>query len=235
MSASGEGGAGRRDVPRAHPRGGSRGGAWADSRWALWVHLLAWVLAATPLVLGERLAASLGDASRLALVWIPWVALIGLPLGAEERRAWPLALGLALPQLALAAWLDLELGLGAARLEATFLGGLICASFLGEARFRAARAGVALHGPLWFLLLPVLPALAAALAWGAGGRLPQEGLAPWLAALSPLGATWNDVQPIEGDLAREAWNSALFCPSSLACVVLWLVTHVLARRSEAVA
>jgi hypothetical protein len=223
VSASGEGGAGRRDAPHPNPL----------SHRVLGTYLLAWVLAAAPLVASGELVRSLGDGSRLALVWVPWIALIGLPLGPESRRAWPLALGLALPQLALALWLDLQLGLGPARLEATFLGGLLCVGFLGEARHRAARAGLTLYGPLWFLLVPVLPAVVVALAWGAGGRLPTEGGLAWLAGLSPLTSTWRDVQPLEGELAREAWDAALFCPSSLACVVLWLVVTSLARREEA--
>jgi hypothetical protein len=184
----------------------------------------------SPLLATAQLSEALGDASRLALAWIPWIALVGLPLRDDPARSWPLALGLALPALALAGWVDLAQGLGSARLEATFLGGLFCVVLLGEARARAAAAGVGAYGPLWLLLVPLLPALAAALAWGTGGRLPPEGPVALLGRISPLAATWHDVQPAEGQLLREAWDSALFCPSTLACLALWLVVVGLARR-----
>ena len=61
--------------------------------------LLAWTLAALPLLAGGRAAESLGDVSRLALVWTPWLALIGWPGRGGVGRRWPLCLGLALPQL----------------------------------------------------------------------------------------------------------------------------------------
>lgn len=190
--------------------------------------LLAWTLAALPLLAGGRAAESLGEASRLALVWIPWLALIGWPGRREGGRRWPLCLGLALPQLALAARLDRELGFEVSQLLATFLAGLLAAAALGEARDCARGRAAGWYGGLWFLLVPVAPALAAAWGWAGDGVLAGEGVASWLARLSPLGSTWGDLR----SGAEEGWVDALLRPSVLACVGLWILVVVFERAGE---
>jgi len=196
----------------------------------LGLFILAWGLSILPILLPERAALSLGDSSRLALVWIPWVALIGWPAPAEgarnTRRSWPLALGLALPVTALAAWIDARSGLGRGALEATYLGAALSAILLGEARYQAARGGLAIYAPLWFVTVAGLPALAASISWGVRGELGTSGLAPWLASVAPLGALWENVHP-----DHSPWHAALFCPSTLLCVVI-CATMTAARQAR---
>lgn len=217
------------------------------------LYLLAWGLSSIPILAGfwfpaGDLEAALGDGSRAALAWLPWLALIGLPgrntvgLPCEDTvglpnansksRDWPLALGMALPLLAVATWIDWRAGLGSGRVAATVVAGLVTLVTLGEARQQATRAGLAMYGLLWFALVAVIPALAVAIAWGAGGRLADSGLASELAGFSPISAMWRDVRPLEGVLYREGWNSALFCPSTLACVSLLMIVAVLGRRGR---
>jgi len=143
-------------------------------------------------------------------------------------RRWPLCLGLALPQLALAARLDRELGFEVSQLLATFLAGLVAAAALGEARDRARGRAAGLYGVLWFLLVPVAPALAAAWGWAGDGVLEGEGVAGWLARLSPLGSTWEGLR----SGVEEGWVEALRRPSVLACVGVWILVVVFDRPTE---
>jgi hypothetical protein len=195
------------------------------------IFILAWALSALPLFFSSAFDKYLGDASRLALAWTPWVALIGLPAVKVGHRDWPLALGLALPVLGLATGMDLRAELGLGRLEATFGAGLLTVCLLGEARHQAALRGVRAYGPLWFSLIAIMPALSVALAFGSAGRVPVGGVAGKLASISPLSAIWRDVRPIEGGFLREALSSALFCPSTIACLLLFLLVSALGRRS----
>lgn len=201
-----------------------------------WRRGLAWILAAcfsiAPLVARGEFEAALGDASRSAMFWIPWFLVIGVPRGPQERRVWPLAMGLVLPLFALAFEFDWRADLDPRRMQAIGTAGVLVFLCLGEASFQAGRARWSLYGPIWFLLVFLLPALTTALAWSSGGRLRAEGLASNLASFSPISAMWRDVQPPEGALWREAVESALFCPSTLSCVVLVVLASVMARRGS---
>lgn len=191
---------------------------------------LALALSILPLALGETWRGELGDGSRLAMAWLPWVALIGWPTRTELGRDWPLALGLALPVMALAARYDVQSGLGPGRLEATFLAGLFVCFALGEARVQAARGQLSAYAPTWFVLVAASPCLAQALRWGSGDSPGGTGLSDILERLSPIISIWRDVQPLEGDLARRGMESALFCPAILACLLLLVLCGVAARR-----
>lgn len=195
----------------------------------------AWGLSAAPLWLPDSAAASLGDASRCALAWIPWIALVGLPAGGRAARDWPLALGLALPVVALAAGVDRAAGQPIASLLATTLGGAWAVAWLGEARCAAARGGARFFAPLWLLLIGGLPALAAALAWGegGGGGGAGSGLAETCARLSPLATGWRSVRPGTGFAESGLGWSVLLAPSSLACLLLWMATAIAAGRERA--
>ncbi|MFT7486784.1 MAG: hypothetical protein ACI9F9_002640 [Candidatus Paceibacteria bacterium] len=179
--------------------------------------ILALALSSLPLVFGSALEESLVDASRLAMAWTPWIVVAGWPAAPGSRRDWPLMLGLALPITCLAAWFDLEAGLGVTRLQASFAGGALVSVALAEARARAAAGGVTSYAYLWFVLIAVVPALAVSLAWGGGAG--GSGGNGW-PSISPLLAIWRDVQPAEGDMARRGVESALFCPSTLVCLGL---------------
>ena len=189
-------------------------------------------LSILPLALGEAWARELGDASRLAMAATPWVVIAGWPGARGSVRDWPFALGLVLPVWALCAWFDLRLGLGLGRLQATFAAAVVMVACLGEARAQAVRGALAIYGPLWLLVVGILPALAVAAAWGQGQRLTDEGLPGALAAFAPVASIWRDVQPMEGDLARQGIESALFCPSTLVCVALVMICTLLNRRSS---
>lgn len=158
---------------------------------------IAWGLGVVVLWPPADLARSLEGASRVACVWTPWVALVGLPGGRARSRTWPLALGLALPLVALAGWIDHEGGLSRSRLEADFACGAVLLALLGEAQHLAARGGVRAYGWIWLGVLAVVPTLAVALAWGDGGRLEPEGLPGRLFRFSPLGTMWSAVRPGE--------------------------------------
>ena len=192
---------------------------------------LALGLSLAPLVFAAQFEQQLGQASRLAMVWLPWIVLAGWPAAhGSAARDWPLLLAWALPVTALAAWYDRHLGLGLGRLEATFAAGLLVSVTLGEARARAARGCVQSYGALWLVLVGILPALAVALAWGAGTTIEEGASSSWLASFSPLTALWRDVQPVEGDLARQGVESAVFCGSTLACLALLIWTAAVERR-----
>ncbi|MDP6410482.1 MAG: hypothetical protein QGI46_13985 [Planctomycetota bacterium] len=156
--------------------------------------VLAWALSAAPCAAWGAARESLGDASRLALATVVWLALVGLPAGRRERRAgtataraWPRALGLALPPAACAAWLDLRAGHAPEDLWTTAVAGLLLFVVLGEARRMAARAGGdGLYALAWLAIVPGTLGLRAALDWAALG--PGEPFAPvvWLAERGPL-------------------------------------------------
>lgn len=194
--------------------GGLRPFAWA----------LAWGLGVFALWPPDDVARSLAGASRVALVWTPWVALVGLPGGRGDRRSWPLALGLALPLVALAAWIDAQSGLGRPRLEADLACGLGLVVLLGEAHHQAGRGGVRAYGWIWLALVAVLPALAVALAWGAGGLLEVEGLGGRLWHFSPVGTIWNEVRPADPALGLIAGlrQPGLSAAAALLAMTVWL-------------
>ena len=191
------------------------------------VAILAWGLSAATLILPETLERSLGEGSRLALALLPWIALIGLPLwhspeqgvGDRVRRGWPVALAAALPVLALAGWLDLRAGMGAARLAGVAAFGLPVLVLLGEARHVARPRGRGLYGGLWFVLVPGAAALAAARGWAVSGRLAEGGLEGWLARVSPLSTAWADFEGVPGSPALALLRPALGAAALLLAVV----------------
>ena len=197
------------------------------------IFLFAWVLSVLPLTVDGGLQAALGDGSRLALSWLPWIAFVGMPGAATEGRDWLLALGLCVPVTAVALWVDQDAGLLAGRLHATNLAGVVALCTIGESRYLAARSDVPSYAPCWFVLVLGLPGLATALAWGAGGRLMEGTWAELLASLSPLSAMWRDVRQVDSSASAEFLGAALFCPSTMSCVVLVVVMAVLSRRGRA--
>jgi hypothetical protein len=138
-------------------------------------------------VLAPALEPALRGVSRLARAALPWLALSGLPAagpGREARRRWPTDLALALPALALGAWLDRRAGLGVGSAAALVGIALALVALLGEAGHRAG-ARPALHAVAWAVLVPAGPLLVASL-----GRDP----APWLTRASPLGWLWSQAR-----------------------------------------
>lgn len=164
--------------------------AGAQPRSRAWPLGLAFGLSLLPLLPLPLVGPGLAELSRCSLVWLPWLAVAGLPgEGSEAPRHWGLGLGLALPMAALAAWLD---GPGMAVREplpwGTLLIGALLFALLAESAHRAARARLGWYAPTWLGLLFGAPSFAAALEWGTRGQLHEGGTTWSLASASPLGA-----------------------------------------------
>lgn len=213
-----------------NPTSGAPATGRAIGAWRLGSFGLALVWSAGIVYLGQEWHGQFGDGSRLAIACTPWVVIAGWPSSHRVPRDWHLALGLALPVLALAAWFDLRLGLGPGRLQAGLAAALVMSACLGEARTQASRGLGAVYGFFWFLCMGFLPAAAVAVQWGRGELVSDEGLSSALRAFSPVASIWRDVQPIEGDLARSGLNSAFFCPATLVCMALAVVFAAASRR-----
>ena len=158
----------------------------------------AWVCSCTPLVLpaiSSDLALALGDASRLALAALPWIAWLGLPLRrrepAESRGAGPWAtVALSAPPIAAGLGLDLARG-GDPRWLATLacaaLAMILALAFAADLAARA-RARSRAHAAAWLAIVPGAPLLAACLALAGAPTYGEP--SRWLAAIaaaSPLG------------------------------------------------
>jgi len=202
------------------------------------VYGLAWVLSVLPLLATGEFERSLGGGSRLILASLPWIGLIGLPwIGRIElparterrsgSRAWLLALGLALPPLVLAGWLDLRAGLE--REAVLGIAGFVAAVLvlLGEASHQASRGASRLYGLCWLAIVPGAAGLAAALSWAIDGRAAASGLAGVLVSVSPIATLWRDFSG--GPIALVA---AILRPASLASALLLVIPWLAARRSE---
>ena len=162
----------------------------------------AWGLSCAPLVLpaiSADLALSLGDASRLALAALPWIAWLGLPRGAGGPGGSSLAAAaLAAPPIAAGLGLDLSRG-GDPRHLATLAGAallvILALAFASDLAART-RPCAGAYAAAWFALVPGAPLLAVCL--GLGGA-PTYGDPPrWLAALaraSPLGWIASSARP----------------------------------------
>ena len=150
--------------------------------------LVATLASLAALLANGAMEPSLRGCSRLALAALPWIALSGLPVDGRARagaRDWPLALALALPVLALGAWLDLRADMPVRAALMTGAASLALLALLGEAAQRAnVRPGW--HALAWALLVPAGPLLLATLG---------VGFAParWLGALSPWSWAWGRV------------------------------------------
>lgn len=178
----------------------------------------AWVLSCSPLVLpalSSELALSLGDASRLALAALPWIAWLGLPGRAREpderRGTGPLATAaLAAPPIAAGLGLDLARGGDPLRLATVacasiaMILALACAADLAARVPRRGRT----YAAAWFALVPGAPLLAVCLALGGA---PTYGEPPrWLSGIaraSPLGWIAACAQPFAGE--RPVFAGAL--------------------------
>lgn len=111
------------------------------------------LLALSPSILGGEALASLDDRSRLAFALAPWLLLAGLPRRAPLNASF--ALGLALPTLALAAWLDARGGFEWSVLAQRAAWALVCATVVNAAAQRARDAQ--LYGAGWFLAWIAIP------------------------------------------------------------------------------
>lgn len=200
------------------------------------VYALAWGLSVLPLLVSGELERSLGGGSRLILAALPWIGLIGLPWsdpaesparGQERsgRRAWGVALGLALPPLVLAGWLDLRAGLE--REAVLGIAGFVAMILvlLGEASHQASRGAIRLHGFCWLAIVPGAAALAASLSWAIDGQAAADGLAAILATVSPLSTLWRDFSGEPVSLA-----AAVLRPACLASALLLAFTWLAGRR-----
>ena len=194
-------------------------------------YVLAWALSVQPSLVTGELEHALGDGSRLILAALPWVALIGLPATTgrhrDGSRAWLLALGLALPSLCLAGWLDVRAGLE--REAVSGIAGFVAVILvlLGEASHQAARGARRLHALCWLAVVPGAAALAAALSWAVDGRAVETGLAGALASVSPIATLWRDFTAGPIPLA-----AAILRPAALASALLLLLPWLVVRRQE---
>ncbi len=198
----------------------------ARGRLVLW--LLAWGLSLALLVPFEAVDLALQQTPRCSLAWLPWLAVSGLPL-AGEQRSWLVALGLALPSVALAAWVDARTGVQAPNVAGGALAGLALFALLGESAYRASRARLAWYAPAWAALVLGAPTLAASLEWVSQGGMEPGGVAWKLAQLSPLGAFASDIAPpgsAEAAFAKPALGLVLVLYSAVAF-------HARARRERA--
>lgn len=136
---------------------------------------LTWCAAAialVPTILGVDALAAVDGRSRFTFALVPWLLLAGLPLRRPLNVSF--ALGLALPTLALSAWLDMR-----AEIEATVLlqraTWALASACLVQLAARRARGGN-LYGFAWFfswLAIPSFGALVAAFQGGNGGTLSE--------------------------------------------------------------
>lgn len=178
--------------------------------------LLAGVLSFLPALADGELARALEGASRLSLAALPWLALQGIPPNPSPlraRRTWSSELGLALPLLALGAWLDVRAGSDPKELAFTGAGVLILLILLAEARYHAA--GLRGYALAWLALVAGAPALSAALS-------AQFALVRLLARASPLTWAWDRIR-IDGE---SSWVELLLGPipgvlALLFLAVLW--------------
>lgn len=126
-------------------------------------------LALLPSVVGGEALAALDDRARLAFALAPWLLLAGLPRRTPLNAGF--ALGLALPTLALAAWLDARGGSAPVALAQRAAWAFACAALVHSAAQRARDAN--LYGLVWFLAWIAIPAggaLVAAFEGGDGAR-----------------------------------------------------------------
>lgn len=164
--------------------------------------VLVWLLSCLPFALPglwPPAEVSLGDASRLALAALPWMAWLGVPrTSGRERDPWLPEWAVALPPIAAALSIDLARSEERVLLVWTAVSALACMALLSAASRRAARgsrrtgAHRMVHALVWLALVPGTPLLASALELA--GR-PSFGTAPrWLALLaraSPIGWIWS--------------------------------------------
>jgi hypothetical protein len=181
-----------------------------------------WLLSCLPVALPALWApaeASLGDASRLALAALPWLAWIGIPGGGGA--SWSTA-ALAAPPLAAALTVDRAHGRPLAGLAVVAVASLVMIGLLAAAGRRTAGAGE--NGPrarlaavAWMLLVPGLPLLRSALE---SGGAPSFGAAPrWLAALadaSPIAWAWQCARSGVSDRGSLPWAALAVCVGLLA-------------------
>ncbi|MCB9905425.1 MAG: hypothetical protein H6831_13555 [Planctomycetes bacterium] len=168
-------------------------------------------LALLPAVLGGDALASLDDRSRLAFALVPWLLLAGLPRRAPLNAGF--ALGLALPTLALAAWLDARGGFAWSQLAPRAGWALVCAAVVNAASRRAA--GSTRYGSAWLLAWIVVPAFAGLVAMLAGGGGPAW--ADWGGALSgPARALTVTADPGLAPLDALALATA--------CALVWIAS-----------
>ncbi len=199
---------------------------------------LAWFLSILPASLDALTSGGLAleGASKLGLASLPWIALAGIPAVRGKGPAhgpWPLVFS-ALPPLALGAGLDrasdpagtspFETGAG------LLVSVLLVVSWAGVARRSAPRSRL-VAGAFWFLLVPGLAALDAALEWvprGAGND-PSVVAGPsgtWIGRSSALVL----VHRWSRDGYLDLWSAAI----CLAIAVLaWGVVVGLDRAAEA--
>jgi len=173
-----------------------------------------WLLSCMPVALPALWApaeGSLGDASRVAIAALPWLAWIGIPWGARASLS---TAALAAPPLAAALAVDLGHGRALAALAVVGIASLVMIVLLaraGTAGASAPRARVAAIA--WMLLVPGLPLLRAALE---SGGAPSFGAAPrWLAAVadaSPIAWAWRCARSgVRDDGAAWPWAALAVC------------------------
>lgn len=171
--------------------------------------------ALVPSLLGGELLASFDGRSRVAFAAVPWLLIAGLPRRAPLNAGF--ALGLALPTVALAAWLDVRSGISGGLVLQRTAWIFICAALVhGSARRGQAST---LYGGAWFV------------AWLA---VPGFG---WLADVfaEGRGAPWTDWAQACGAVSRSiavAEDVSIF-PLDALSVLSACVLFVFAQGSRA--
>ncbi len=198
---------------------------------------VAWILSCLPIALPalwEPCALSLGDASRLALAALPWIAWLGLPFPAGENRVergWSSAL-LAAPPMAAGFAIDRGRGDLLPSLALVAAASLAMILLLAGAAQRAARERrtAVVHALAWIALVPGLPLLRSALELGGASAY---GSAPrwlaWLAGASPLAWVWNRARTH----AVAEGGSAVPWAALSVCLALWALSGLAPRRPTA--
>lgn len=191
----------------------------------------AWLVSALPFVLPEPWFEGVSRVAWSALPWIAWASLPRARGDAAPVSSALVALALALPVLATAAWIDRAHGADPLALALVLAGAVVVAAAWGLAAQVAASARARkAHAAAWCVFVLGIPLLSAALVLGGASTFgPAPAPLAWLARASPLAwaCGWLDASA----LAQVRLALAPLASIAVALAVAALVS-ALARGGE---